>query len=78
LEETRDFWVVMETGTHSRWVAQLPGLLEQDVVVGNSRKLKLITQNDRTSDKAARESTAAFGRRGDTGLPQSEPGRSRG
>lgn len=43
--------VVMETGTHSRWVAQLLDLLGHEVIVGNSRKLKLITQNDQKSDK---------------------------
>jgi len=43
--------VVMETGTHSRWVAHLLELLGHEVIVGNSRKLKLITQNDQKSDK---------------------------
>ena len=43
--------VVIETGTHSRWVAQLLDLLGHEVIVGNSRKLKLITQNDQKSDK---------------------------
>jgi transposase len=43
--------VTLETGTHSRWVAQLLDLLGHEVIVGNSRKLKLITQNDQKSDK---------------------------
>src|SRR5215470_16203065 len=34
--------VVMETGTHSRWVAQLMALLGHEVIVGDARKLKLI------------------------------------
>jgi len=43
--------IVIETGTHSRWVAQLLDLMGHEVVVGNARKLALITQNDRKSDK---------------------------
>lgn len=43
--------IVIETGTHSRWMAELMGLLGHEVIVGNSRKLKLITQNDQKSDK---------------------------
>lgn len=43
--------VVMETGTHSRWLAQLLDLLGHEVVVGNARKLKLITENSQKSDK---------------------------
>jgi transposase len=42
--------MVLETGTHSRWVAQLLELLGHEVIVGNARKLKLITENDRKSD----------------------------
>ena len=43
--------VVIETGTHSRWVAQLLDLLGQEVIVGNARKLKLITPNDQKGDR---------------------------
>ncbi len=43
--------LVMETGTHSRWVEHLLRLLGHEVIVGNARKLKLITQNDQKSDK---------------------------
>lgn len=43
--------VVMETGTHSRWVAQLMDLLGHEVIVGNARKLKLISENNQKSDK---------------------------
>ena len=42
---------VMETGTHSRWVSGLLELLGYEVVVGNARKLKLITENAQKSDK---------------------------
>jgi transposase len=43
--------IVVETGTHSRWIAELMELMGHEVIVGNSRKLKLITQNDQKSDK---------------------------
>ncbi len=42
--------VAIETGTHSPWVGELLGLLGHEVIVGNSRKLKLITENDQKSD----------------------------
>src|SRR4051812_8292111 len=34
--------MVMETGTHSRWMAHLLDLMGHEVIVGNARKLKLI------------------------------------
>jgi transposase len=43
--------ITMETGTHARWVATLLELLGHEVIVGNSRKLKLITENNQKSDK---------------------------
>jgi transposase len=43
--------VVMETGTHSRWMAQLLDLMGHEVIVGNARKLKLISENNQKSDK---------------------------
>lgn len=43
--------VVIETGTHSRWIAQLLELLGQEVIVGNARKLKMISENNQKSDK---------------------------
>jgi transposase len=43
--------MVMETGTHSRWMAQLLDLMGHEVIVGNARKLKLITENNQKSDK---------------------------
>jgi transposase len=43
--------IVLETGTHSRWVAQLLRRIGHEVVVGDARKLKLITHNDSKSDK---------------------------
>ena len=43
--------VVIETGTHSRWIAQLLELLGHEVIVGNARRLKLISENNQKSDK---------------------------
>src|SRR5204863_9596946 len=43
--------VVIETGTHSRWVAQLLDLMGHEVIVANARKLKLISENNQKSDK---------------------------
>ena len=43
--------VVIETGTHSRWVAQLLEMMGQEVIVANARKLKLISENNQKSDK---------------------------
>ena len=43
--------VVIETGTHSRWIAQLLELMGHEVIVGNARKLKLISENNQKSDK---------------------------
>ena len=43
--------MVMETGTHSRWVAQLLQLMGHEVIVANARKLKLISENNQKSDR---------------------------
>ena len=37
--------IVIETGTHSRWVAHLVELMGHEVIVANARKLKLIWEN---------------------------------
>jgi transposase len=42
---------VIETGTHSRWVAELLQTIGHDVIVANARKLKLISENNQKSDK---------------------------
>lgn len=43
--------MVLETGTHARWVAQLLELMGQEVIVANARKLKLISENNQKSDR---------------------------
>jgi transposase len=42
--------MVMETGTHARWIAELLRMMGHEVIVGNARKLKLITENTQKSD----------------------------
>jgi transposase len=44
--------LAMETGTHSPWVSRLAEGCGHEVIVANSRKLQLISQNERKSDKA--------------------------
>ena len=41
---------VMETGTHARWMAQLLELMGHEVIVGNARKLKLVSENTQKSE----------------------------
>jgi len=43
--------MVIETGTHSRWVAHLLEMMGHEVIVANARKLKLISENNQKSDK---------------------------
>ena len=43
--------VALETGTHSPWVSRLLADCGHEVVVANSRKLRLIYENRRKSDK---------------------------
>src|SRR6266487_6084865 len=43
--------IVIETGTHSRWVAHLLEMMGHEVIVANARKLKLISENNQKCDK---------------------------
>ncbi len=54
--------VVMEAGTHSRWVSTLLKEMEHEVVVSNPRRVKLISQNDSKSDDNDAELLARLGR----------------
>lgn len=54
--------VVMEVGTHSRWVSELVAELGHEVIVANPRRLKLITQSDSKNDKTDAEMLARLGR----------------
>ena len=50
-QELRRQRVAMETGTHSRWLAQLLELMGHEVIVANARTLKLISESNQKSDK---------------------------
>lgn len=54
--------VVVEVGTHSRWVAQSLGELGHEVVVANPRQLRLIYQGGNKSDRLDAEKLARLGR----------------
>lgn len=43
--------IAIEVGTHSRWVSQLLTSLGHEVIVANSRQLKLISDSSRKSDR---------------------------
>lgn len=43
--------IVLETGTHSPWVSRFLAGLGHEVLVANSRKLDLITRNDKKNDR---------------------------
>jgi transposase len=44
--------VAMETGTHSPWVSRLLEDLGHEVLVANSRQLRLISESDKKTDRA--------------------------
>ena len=54
--------VVLEVGTHSRWVAEVLSDLDHEVFVANARRLRLITSSDRKSDRTDAELLARLGR----------------
>ena len=54
--------VVIEVGTHSRWVSLLLSELGHEVLVANARKVALISGNDRKSDRVDAELLARLGR----------------
>lgn len=54
--------VVIEVGTHSRWVSELLKAQGHQVTVANARKLKLISESDSKSDRCDCELLARLGR----------------
>jgi transposase len=54
--------VVIEVGTHSRWVNELLTQLGQEVTVANPRRLQLITASDTKTDRNDAEWLARLGR----------------
>lgn len=54
--------VVIETGTHSPWVDELLSSLGHQVIVANARKVRLISENERKTDRRDAELLARLGR----------------
>ena len=54
--------VVLENGTHSRWVSRLLKELGHEVIVANAYKVWLISENNRKHDKIDAEYLARLGR----------------
>jgi transposase len=54
--------VVMETGTHSRWVHTIAQDQGHEVIVGNPRQVRLISQNTNKSDRQDGEFLGRLGR----------------
>jgi transposase len=54
--------VVLEAGTHSRWVSRIVEELGHEVLVGNPRKLRMIWQSHEKSDERDAEMLARIGR----------------
>jgi transposase len=54
--------VVLEVGTHSPWLSRVVAACGHEVLVANARKLRLIYQNDRKSDRLDAASLARLGR----------------
>jgi len=54
--------VVLEAGTHSPWISRLIAASGHETIVANPRRLRLIYQNDRKSDRVDAESLARLGR----------------
>jgi transposase len=54
--------VALEVGTHSPWISRLLASMDLDVVIANPRKVRLIGQNERKSDRVDAELLARLGR----------------
>jgi transposase len=54
--------VVLETGTHARWVAELLESLGHEVIVANAREVRLIYGGRRKNDQLDAEALARLGR----------------
>jgi transposase len=54
--------IVIETGTHTNWVAEVLTTCGHEVVVSNARKVRAISTNDRKDDRADAQLLARLGR----------------
>jgi transposase len=62
LESRPSSCVALEAGTHSPWIAELAASLGHEVIVANPRKVALISQNHRKSDRVDAEALARLAR----------------
>ncbi|MBI4231337.1 MAG: IS110 family transposase [Planctomycetes bacterium] len=53
--------VIMETGTHSPWLSRLLEGMGHDVVVAHARRIRLIAESDRKTDRSDAELLARLG-----------------
>ena len=54
--------IVLEVGTHSPWISRILSELGHEIIVANPRKLRLIYENPRKTDRADAEYLARVGR----------------
>lgn len=54
--------VILEVGTHSPWISRLIERLGQEVIVANSRRVRVIAESDRKSDRIDARMLAELGR----------------
>lgn len=54
--------IAIEAGAHSLWVNQVLKVCGHEILVGNPRKIRLITESDRKSDRADAQSLARLAR----------------
>ena len=54
--------IILEVGTHSPWISRFLSELGHEVVIANPRKLRLIYENPRKTDRADAEYLARVGR----------------
>jgi transposase len=62
LSKLRDARIILEVGTHSRWMAEIIGGLGHEVVVANPRQLRLIWQRRTKTDRSDALVLARLGR----------------
>jgi transposase len=61
-ESTKPAKILVETGTHSSWVAELLGSFGHEVIVADARRIELISRSARKSDRRDAELLARLGR----------------
>ncbi len=61
-EKMKPASVIVETGTHAPWVAELLSSLGHEVLVADARRIQLISRNERKSDRRDAELLARLGR----------------